>query len=81
MNYTILIYESAADFAARTDPEKQQAYRAGWPPYKKALTDAGVFGGVVRPPLWTWRPRSGRPTILGVPHGAFFSRCGAITIG
>jgi hypothetical protein len=43
MNYTILIYESAADFAARTDPEKQQAYWASWPPYKKALVDAGVF--------------------------------------
>src|ERR1700722_7409086 len=45
MNYTILIYETAADFAARTDPKKQEAYWASWPPYKKALTEAGVFVG------------------------------------
>jgi hypothetical protein len=43
MNYTILIYESAAGFALRTDPEKQEAYWASWPPYRKALEDAGVF--------------------------------------
>lgn len=45
MNYTILIYESPADFAARTDPEKLQDYRAKWPPYIQALRDAGVFAG------------------------------------
>ncbi|HUZ62926.1 MAG TPA: YciI family protein [Acetobacteraceae bacterium] len=45
MNYTILIYETAADFAERTDPQKQQAYWARLPPYIKALKDAGVFVG------------------------------------
>jgi hypothetical protein len=28
MNYTLLIYENPAEFAARTDPEKKDAYRA-----------------------------------------------------
>lgn len=45
MKYTILIYESPADFSARTDPEKSQDYRAKWPPYAQALRDAGVFAG------------------------------------
>lgn len=43
MNYTLMIYESPADFEARTNLEKQDAYWAAWPPYAKALKDAGVF--------------------------------------
>lgn len=45
MNYTILIYETPADFAARTDPKKQEAYWTAWPPFSKALKEAGVFAG------------------------------------
>ena len=45
MNYTFLIYESPADFALRTDPQKKDAYWAQWPAYTKALKDAGVFVG------------------------------------
>jgi hypothetical protein len=45
MNYTILIYETPADFAARTDPDpkKRTDYWEAWPPYSKALKDAGIF--------------------------------------
>lgn len=54
MNYTILIYETAADFAVRTDPDprKRGDYWAAWPPYSKALKDAGVFvgGAGLQPP-------------------------------
>lgn len=54
MNYTILIYETAADFAVRNDPDpkKRAAYWAGWPPYSKALREAGVFvgGAGLQPP-------------------------------
>lgn len=54
MNYTILIYETPADFAVRTDPDakKQADYWAAWPPYSKALKDAGVFvaGAGLQPP-------------------------------
>ncbi len=54
MNYTIMIYETAADFAARTDPDpnKKAAYWAPWPLYSKALKDAGVFvgGAGLQPP-------------------------------
>ena len=51
MNYTILIYETAADFARRKDPDSK-AYWAAWPLYTKALKDAGVFvgGAGLQPP-------------------------------
>jgi hypothetical protein len=45
MNYALLIYETAAGFALRTDPKKSQAYWAAWPAYTKALQDAGVMVG------------------------------------
>jgi hypothetical protein len=41
MNYALLIYETAAGFALRTDPQKSQAYWAGFAAYTKALQDAG----------------------------------------
>lgn len=43
MRYAILIYESAADFAARSDPEQKDAYWGAWGPYSQALKDAGVY--------------------------------------
>jgi hypothetical protein len=45
MNYSILIYETAADFATRNDPDpkKREAYWAVWPAYVEALKKAGVF--------------------------------------
>lgn len=45
MNFTIMIYESMASFAMRTDPERKQDYWARWPRYREALVDAGVFVG------------------------------------
>jgi hypothetical protein len=42
MNYTILIYQSPADFAARTDPVKHEAFWGSFMPYMKALQDSGV---------------------------------------
>ncbi len=47
MNYTILIYETAADFAVRNgaDAKKREDYWAAWPPYSKALKEAGIFVG------------------------------------
>lgn len=54
MNYTILIYETPTDFARRTDPDpkKRAAYWAEWPPFSKALKEAGVFvgGAGLQPP-------------------------------
>jgi len=54
MNYTILIYETAEDFAIRKDPDpkKQEAYWSVWPAYTKVLKEAGVYvgGAGLQPP-------------------------------
>lgn len=45
MNYAVLIHETPDDFATRhePDPKKRAAYMAQWPPYAKALREAGVY--------------------------------------
>ena len=43
MQFTILCYENAADFARRTDPAEAGAYWAGWSAYAGTLVQAGVF--------------------------------------
>ncbi len=45
MKYTILIYETAADFTARTDERCQEAYWGAYRAYTKALMDAAVMAG------------------------------------
>jgi hypothetical protein len=52
VQYTILIYENPADFAARADGAKQDAYWAAWGAYAAALNQAGVFvsGAGLTPP-------------------------------
>jgi len=45
MKYSILCFESPAEFAARTDPSKMAAYWGAVGQYMKALKDAGVFAG------------------------------------
>jgi len=45
MQYAILMYENNADFAARTDNERQAPYWAGWRAYSQALAESGVMRG------------------------------------
>lgn len=47
MNFSILIYETQADFAARNHPDatKREAYWSAWPAYVEALKQADVFVG------------------------------------
>jgi hypothetical protein len=42
MNYTLLFYLDPTDFAARSDPYKQEAFWGSFLPYMKALQDSGV---------------------------------------
>jgi hypothetical protein len=44
VQYVLLIYESPADFAARTT-DKSAPYLAAWRAYHRALVEAGVFVG------------------------------------
>lgn len=72
MNYTLMIFESAEDFAARKDPAKQQAYWSRLPPYLNALRDAGVFvgGAGLQPPdsATTMTLRDGQRLIQDGPY-------------
>lgn len=43
MQFTILCYETAADFAKRSDPTEAGPYWAGWSAYGATLAQAGVF--------------------------------------
>jgi hypothetical protein len=71
MNYMLLIYESADDFAARIDPARREglfeAYRAS----TQALTEAGVFisGAPLQPPerSATLRQHDGRRQVQDGP--------------
>lgn len=45
MTYAILVHETAADFAERTDPVKGPAYMGAHFAYAQALAQAGVAAG------------------------------------
>jgi len=56
MKYTVLIYENAADFTARTDEKRKDAYWGAYRAYTQALAEAGVMvggAGLQPPPLAT----------------------------
>jgi hypothetical protein len=71
MKYTILVYENAADFGARTDAKHKDAYWGAYRAYTKALTDAGVMvggAGLQPPPLATTvRLRDGKRQVQDGP--------------
>ena len=52
MQYTILVYETQAELAARTDPERRDAYWGAYRAYTTALREAGVMvgGAALEPP-------------------------------
>jgi hypothetical protein len=45
MKYNIFVYETADEMACRNDPERQEAYWAGYMSYTQALREAGVSAG------------------------------------
>lgn len=52
MQYTLLIYQSPSDFAARTDPDRRDAFWGAFVPYLESLYAAGVVvaGAGLEPP-------------------------------
>ena len=72
MKYTILIYETAEDFAARADAGRKDAYWGAYRAYTKALTDAGVMvgGAGLQPPGLgtTVRQREGKRHVQDGPY-------------
>jgi hypothetical protein len=71
MKYSILCFESPAEFSARTDPKESEAYWGGVFSYLKALQDAGVFAGGAGLELpetaTTLRYRNGEPLVQDGP--------------
>src|SRR5437870_6807106 len=57
MKYTILVYENAADFSARTDAKRKDAYWGAYRAYTKALTTKGCCCAPPRPAHESDRPR------------------------
>jgi len=43
--YTLVVYESQSDFAARTDPARAQAYWASYAAFGEAAQKAGIMRG------------------------------------
>lgn len=72
MTYTILIYESPSELAARTDDTRKAAYWGAYRAYTKALTDAGVMvgGAGLEPPgaATTVRQRDGKREVQDGPY-------------
>jgi hypothetical protein len=45
MNYSIIIYETAEDFAVRSNPAKSEAHFGAWMQYFQRLGEAGIMRG------------------------------------
>jgi hypothetical protein len=72
MKYTILIYESDADFKTRTDAARKDIYWGAYRAYTVALREAGVMtgGAGLQPPHagTTLRQRDGKRHVQDGPY-------------
>jgi hypothetical protein len=52
MHYSLLFYQTADEFAARSDPQRREAFWGAFGPYMKALQEAGIVvaGAGLQPP-------------------------------
>jgi len=84
MLYTMLIYETGADFSRRADPATREAYHAEWPRYAQALRDAGVyvFGSGLQPPdtATTLRFGGGEPQVQDGPFAETKEQLGGLIV-
>jgi hypothetical protein len=72
MKYTILVYENQADFSARTDDGRKEAYWGAYRAYTNALNEAGIMiGGAPLQPghlATTIRHRDGKRQVQDGPY-------------
>lgn len=72
MKYTVLIYETPGEFAARSDAKRKDAYWGAYRAYTQALTEAGVMvGGSGLQPAdaaTTVRQRDGKRRVQDGPY-------------
>ena len=83
MQYTLLIYETPADFESRDD-ERRHAMYAAWQVYYKALTEAGVYvdGAPLQPDVTgtTVRVRGGQRQVQDGPYADTKEQLGGFII-
>jgi hypothetical protein len=72
MQHTLMFYLSPAEFDARDEPKKREAFWASFLPYMKAIKDAGIFvgGAGLQPPAGatTIRLRNGQRLVQDGPY-------------
>jgi hypothetical protein len=72
MKYTILVYETPAELAARADERSKPAYWGAYRAYTQALKEAGVMvgGSGLQPPAvgTTVRQREGKRQVQDGPY-------------
>lgn len=86
MQYAILCFETADDFAQREDPARQAAYRGAHADFLAALKEAGVAaptvvgGAGLKPPhtATTLRRRGGSRQVVDGPHSDIKEQLGGI---
>ena len=72
MQYTVLVYETAAELGARSDEKRKDTYWGAYRAYTKALADAGVMigGAGLQPPAagTTVRQAGGKRQVQDGPN-------------
>jgi hypothetical protein len=84
MQYTLLLYQSPADFAARTDPDQQAAFWGAFMPYMQSLYAAGIVvaGAGLEPPesATTVDLRNGHKRVQDGPYADTKEQLGGLFI-
>jgi hypothetical protein len=84
MQYTLMFYMSPDEFEARTHPDKQRAFWAGFLPYMKAIREAGILvsGAGLQPPesATTVRVTDGRRLVQDGPYADTKEQLGGFAI-
>lgn len=82
MQYAILAMEAPADYDARTDPNRADAYWASWAGYVAALRESGIMsaGAGLHPPgtATTIRVRGGSTDVQDGPFAEVKEHLGGI---
>jgi len=84
MQYSLMIYQTEAQFAARTDPARREANGAAFMRYVRALQEAGVLVTTlgIEPPetAATVRPGDGAPRVQNGPYADTKEQIGGLCV-
>lgn len=84
MEYVILAMEAPADYEARTDPDRADAYWASWAGYVAALRESGIMraGAGLQPPdtATTIRLRGGSTEVQDGPFADVKEHLGGVFV-